>query len=581
VVDLAARDAPAVVDVLAVLRAKSLLRVHGASELPSELRFSLYESIRDYAAEKLSAEAGAGARDAAATRARHAAYFLRRFAGERRGLPRPGDLISERDNLIAVVEHALAAPPTADHTRTAAQVLLALDPVLPRSGPSGAHLAWLDAVLARPPELLEPALRANVLIARGRALLARTRFADSLPSLGDALDTARVLGDPDLEARALICIGIANHRRHLDVPASEALERALALVRPDDMRRQSVVHGYLGLIDQEAGRMAAARVHYREALRAIETGGSHNRAFLETAARLRLAFLALDEGNPADAALECEQAIALAVGSRSRRMRALGECGLALARWFLAQLDDAHQLITDSARLLAEARDLSNEGFAQAIRGVILATCDQIDDAAAAFARADTALAAVGDRFGLIVSSIYHGHLDLAHSRQAIAAGDAARALAHRAEAERRAAQDGAALVTPARIALRTLQRALEAAAPDLPADDETLLVDRDRRSIRIPGRVRWVRFGRQAVLWRLMLELCEARLRAPGQPLAADALIAAGWPGQSLLPTAAQNRLHVAVNSLRKLGLRPLIVTRDDGYLLTPSVRVRWVASS
>ena len=137
------------------------------------------------------------------------------------------------------------------------------------------------------------------------------------------------------------------------------------------------------------------------------------------------------------------------------------------------------------------------------------------------------------------------------------------------------------ALATPARIALRTLQRALEAAAAELPADDETLLVDRDRRSIRIPGRVRWVRFGRQAVLWRLLLELCEARLRGPGQPLAADALIAAGWPGQSLLPTAAQNRLHVAVNSLRKLGLRALIVTRDDGYLLTPSVRVRWVASS
>src|SRR5262249_20257149 len=158
------------------------------------------------------------------------------------------------------------------------------------------------------------------------------------------------------------------------------------------------------------------------------------------------------------------QAIAQAVGSRSRRMRALGECGLALARWFLGQLDDAAALITGSARLLAEARDLSNEGFAQAIRGRILAARDQLDRAAAAFARADTALAAVGDRAGLLVSSIYHGHLDLAHSRQAAAAGDAARALAHRAEAERRAAHDGVVLVTPARIALRTLQRALEAA---------------------------------------------------------------------------------------------------------------------
>ena len=80
---------------------------------------------------------------------------------------------------------------------------------------------------------------------------------------------------------------------------------------------------------------------------------------------------------------------------------------------------------------------------------------------------------------------------------------------------------------------------------------------------------------------WRLLLELSEARLRVPGQPISAESLIAAGWPGQSLLPTAAQNRLHVAVNALRKLGLRRLIVTRDDGYLLTPSIRVRWVVSS
>jgi hypothetical protein len=89
------------------------------------------------------------------------------------------------------------------------------------------------------------------------------------------------------------------------------------------------------------------------------------------------------------------------------------------------------------------------------------------------------------------------------------------------------------------------------------------------------------VRFGRQATLWRLLLELCEARLRAPGQPVAADALIAAGWPGQSVLPSAAQNRLHVAVNALRKLGLRQLIFTRDEGYLLTPSVAVRWAENS
>src|SRR5262249_24011980 len=71
--------APAVVDVLGVLRAKSLLRMHGAPDAPADLRFSLYESIRDYAAEKLVASG-----DVAATRARHARYFLGRFASQDR-----------------------------------------------------------------------------------------------------------------------------------------------------------------------------------------------------------------------------------------------------------------------------------------------------------------------------------------------------------------------------------------------------------------------------------------------------------------------------------------------------------------
>src|SRR6185436_5540655 len=108
-----------------------------------------------------------------------------------------------------------------------------------------AHLAWLDAVLARPPELLGPALRANVLLARGRALLARARFDHSLPS--------------NTEARALIGIGIAHHRSDRDDEARGPFERALELLRGYDLRRESVVHGYLGAIEQQAGRMHAAR----------------------------------------------------------------------------------------------------------------------------------------------------------------------------------------------------------------------------------------------------------------------------------------------------------------------------------
>jgi hypothetical protein len=41
----------------------------------------------------------------------------------------------------------------------------------------------------------------------------------------------------------------------------------------------------------------------------------------------------------------------------------------------------------------------------------------------------------------------------------------------------------------------------------------------------------------------------------------------------------AAQTRVRVAVATLRKLGLRGLLVTRDDGYVLDPAVEVEWIS--
>jgi predicted ATPase len=577
VVDLAGyTDAPAVVDVLSDLRAKSLLRCHDAA---AGVRFSLYESIREYASERLAATTGA-----AAVRARHVRYFTERCAelGDR-AHPHASsahELFAERDNLTVALDGLLGGPVSAETTTLAARVLLAFDPVLPRSGATEAQLAWFDAVLARPPELLAPVLRANLLLARGRGLLARGRLDENLASSLVVVDIAHALQDPALEARALLGIAISHLRSRRDSDARAAFTRALELLGGSDPRRASVVHGYLGAIDQEAGRLLAARTHYREALRALEPIAPHDRAFLESTVRLRLAFLALDEGEPSGAELECEHVVALEVHARSRGLHGLAAGCLALARWSLDRLDEAEELITRSVRLLAEAGDQASEGFARSIRGAILAARDRADEATLAFAAAETALADAGEGVGLTVSAIYHGHLDLALARAAEAAGDPTRARVHRAEAERRSAPDGPnAHVVPARVARGTLQRALAATGDH--DDPHALLVDHERRAMRLPNRARWVSFGRQAVAWRLLLELCEARLRTPGVSVAADVLIAAAWPGQTLLPTAAQNRLHVAMSSLRKLGLKALILTRDDGYLLPPELVVRWFANS
>jgi hypothetical protein len=45
-----------------------------------------------------------------------------------------------------------------------------------------------------------------------------------------------------------------------------------------------------------------------------------------------------------------------------------------------------------------------------------------------------------------------------------------------------------------------------------------------------------------------------------PGRPISTQAIIAAAWPAERLLPSAAKNRLYVAIRRLRVLGLESVI---------------------
>ncbi len=80
------------------------------------------------------------------------------------------------------------------------------------------------------------------------------------------------------------------------------------------------------------------------------------------------------------------------------------------------------------------------------------------------------------------------------------------------------------------------------------------------------------VRLHRRRSLQRLVHELAEQRVRAPGEALRIAQMVACGWPGERILPEAGTERVYTAVATLRKLGLRKLLLQRDDGYLLDPS---------
>jgi len=100
------------------------------------------------------------------------------------------------------------------------------------------------------------------------------------------------------------------------------------------------------------------------------------------------------------------------------------------------------------------------------------------------------------------------------------------------------------------------------------------LRVDVERSWFRLDDRPA-VGFERRWLVQRLIVALARARVAAPGQPLAAHALVIAGWPGERILPRAARNRLHVALHQLRRLGLNDALCCAPGGWFLASELEL------
>ncbi|MBT3223396.1 MAG: tetratricopeptide repeat protein, partial [Proteobacteria bacterium] len=71
----------------------------------------------------------------------------------------------------------------------------------------------------------------------------------------------------------------------------------------------------------------------------------------------------------------------------------------------------------------------------------------------------------------------------------------------------------------------------------------------------------------KRGVLRRLLLALCQNK----GTPMDADTLFAAAWPGQNIRSDAAAHRVHVSVSRLRNMGLKDVLHTLEKAYYLDP----------
>jgi len=120
----------------------------------------------------------------------------------------------------------------------------------------------------------------------------------------------------------------------------------------------------------------------------------------------------------------------------------------------------------------------------------------------------------------------------------------------------------------------------LAAERPDLVEGGRTLKVARDATSFVLSDAslpASRIDLKKHRLLSRLLAALVSHRLRAPGEALAVDDLIEAGWPGEKMQRDAGLNRVYVAIAALRRAGLSGDLERSDGGYRLRPSTAVRF----
>jgi predicted ATPase/predicted negative regulator of RcsB-dependent stress response len=571
------------------LRDKSLL-----ARGPTEARARLLESVRAFAAEKLAAD---DTRELAAERM--SAHVAERAGKQRRA--RSGReartaqawLAMEADTLAAALDASATLALDARRAADRAELVLAMHEVTRRLGPSGRDelaLAGVEALSARvsaelsaelslasasllrdrgdldrAAAVLEAAasgasgpLSSRILSALGEMLLASGRFEPAGRVLEGAL--AKSADDRESAMRAHAAMGLYRHGRGALEQAEEhyatSLDHATAL---GDARAMSSAHRDLGNLALQRGQLDRARAHYEDAL----AGSPGDDLRLEGVVRGNLGILRQEQGDLDQALVELRRAreCLRTVGDRPFEAHLSGYLGA--VQHERGQPDAAREAYGEAIDILREVGDVRLEGVFLAARASVLADKGLVGHAENDLALAARRIAEVGDAALDTVLAAHRAIVELASSARD--ASTAARAL-EGARAAITRAESVAARSDDVRFALRMLRRAL-------PADG--LEVALDASWFVVPGRPR-VELASRPTLSRVLDALVIARLESPGSALSWDTLLAAGWPGEKVLPQAAQNRVRVALSTLRTLGLRTALVTEKGGHRLDERLPTR-----
>lgn len=588
--------APEVLDVLTSLHQKSLVK--GGQQSGETRWLSMYLSIRDYAREKL--EASGQARGALE---RHAEWALLYAEPLAEGVERDGTLEAMRalsavhENLVAVHQRAVAkevAPPA-----LALRAALALDLLLVTKGPWDLHFSLLDGALAHSAGA-DDALAARGFMARGRALLVRSEHAKAKADFEKALELTKGARDEGLQGAVLTSLGnVRQETGELD-EAMVFYGRAGPKVEASgDLRQQGILATNVGTVHFLKGALDQARNEYEKALGLFYRLGNR---LLQARVLGALGNVHFAQRHMGEARLAYEEALAHFRALQDRRYEGIYLGNLGQLHHDERRLDEARRCHVEEVEILRGVEDRRFlAGALESLASVELER-ERTAEAVRVYEEAAELRHALKDakgearcRSGQVAAFALSGQLDRAGAVSRplgaeldfvgrLHAAQLPVALAVKAKAGGRGGELDASVTAvlaetasaedpETRMARRLLEAAVGRLAPR-PAVKAVLEVGPECRWFRPPLGERY-EFKRGKAL-RLMLEaLVQRRLSAPGEVLTVEQLFGFGWPGEKALPEAAANRVYVNLSRLKDMGLRSVLLRRDDGYLLEPGLEV------
>jgi predicted ATPase/class 3 adenylate cyclase/DNA-binding CsgD family transcriptional regulator len=262
-----------VLDLLAALVGKSLVQtevIHGST------RYRLLETIRHYAAERVTLRAGSDLHDAHVAHRDHYLALVETAAGRLRG---PDEHLwldrieADFDNIRAALAFSIADPGSAE---PGLRLAAGLRTFVFSRGHSGEVIEALGALLGRPDARQPTRHLARALVTNCKLLTHFDRSPD-IPSMAEeAITIARGLADDALAADALAALNWFSFLQG-DLPAALArADDAVALARSAGSPIQLVVAlGHRAVFKAESGDLDASLADYQEVLSLARASGDN------------------------------------------------------------------------------------------------------------------------------------------------------------------------------------------------------------------------------------------------------------------------------------------------------------------